>query len=182
MASLARTKGMLDQILSLDHPLDFIKLVAERNIVVDKELMVRDVMRYRVATVTPDDTLKEVANKMFKFRLSAVAVVDHNNKLLGVINDRDVIRVALSDYEPLISNKDFTMKVEPLEELLKNEDKIKVSELYQSEYDVTTPETRVVEVAAMMIFKDVRRVFVVSGEQLVGVLLRKDMVNMIIRG
>jgi mannitol/fructose-specific phosphotransferase system IIA component (Ntr-type)/CBS domain-containing protein len=182
MASLARTKGILDQILSFDHPLDFIKMVAERNIVVDKELMVRDVMRYRVASVTPDDTLKEVANKMFKFRLSAVAVVDRNNKLLGVINDRDVIKVALKNYESLISNNASAANVEPMEELLKNEDKIKVSELYRSEYDVTTPETRIVEVAAMMIFKDVRRVFVVSGEQLVGVLLRKDMVNMIIRG
>jgi mannitol/fructose-specific phosphotransferase system IIA component (Ntr-type)/CBS domain-containing protein len=182
MASLARTKGILDQILSFDHPLDFIKMVAEKNIVVDKELMVRDVMRYRVATVTPDDTLRDVANRMFKFRLSAVAVVDHNNKLLGVINDRDVIRLALTDYEAIISNKGSAEKMEPLEELLKNEDKIKVSQLYRSDYEVTTPETRITEVAAMMIFKDVRRVFVVSGDQLVGVLLRKDMVNMVIRG
>ncbi len=47
---------------------------------------------------------------------------------------------------------------------------------------MTTPETRVVEVAAMMIFKDVRRVLVVSNDQLVGALLRKDIVNMVLRG
>jgi CBS domain-containing protein len=54
--------------------------------------------------------------------------------------------------------------------------------LYRDDYEVTTPETRIVEVAAMMIFKDVRRVFVVSDGTLVGVLLRKDIVNMVIRG
>jgi len=34
----------------------------------------------------------------------------------------------------------------------------------------------------MMIFKDIKRVFVVSESNLVGILLRKDIVNMIIRG
>jgi len=34
----------------------------------------------------------------------------------------------------------------------------------------------------MMIFKDVTRVFVTSNDNLVGILLRKDIVNMIIRG
>jgi len=37
-------------------------------------------------------------------------------------------------------------------------------------------------VAAMMLFKDLRRVFVTDGDKLVGVLLRKDIVHMIIRG
>jgi CBS domain-containing protein len=149
---------------------------------VDKELMVKDVMRHSVASVTPDDTLKDVANTMFRNRLSALAVVDTKNKLLGVINDRDLIKVALPDYKSLISNLNYSMEVEPFEELLKQEDKIKVSQLYRDDYETTTPDTRIVEVAAMMIFKDVRRVFVLQGEQLVGVLLRKDIVNMIIRG
>ena len=74
------------------------------------------------------------------------------------------------------------MDVEPFEELLKKEDKIMVSQLYRDDFEVTSPETRIVEVAAMMIFKDVRSVFVTHNEKLVGVLLRKDIVNMVIRG
>ncbi|MBU0606937.1 MAG: hypothetical protein KKI08_03585, partial [Armatimonadetes bacterium] len=54
------------------------------------------------------------------------------------------------------------------EELLKQEDKIKVSQLFREDFEVTTPETRIVEVAAMMIFKDIRRVFVTSDGNLVG--------------
>ena len=132
--------------------------------------------------VTPDDTLKEVANKMFRNRLSALAVVDENNRLLGVINDRDLIKAALPDYKSLISNLNYSMDIEPFEELLKQEDKIKVSQLFRDNYEVTSPETRIVEVAAMMIFKDIRRVFVTDKDNLVGVLLRKDIVNMVIRG
>jgi mannitol/fructose-specific phosphotransferase system IIA component (Ntr-type)/CBS domain-containing protein len=182
LATLARTPGILEKLLNIVHKNDLIKIVAESNVTVDKELMVRDVMRHKVATVTPDHTLKDVANQMFRYRLSALAVVDESNKLLGVINDRDLIKAALPDYKSLISNLNYSIDVEPFEELLKQEDKIKVSQLYREEYEVTTPETRIVEVAAMMIFKDIKRVFVVSEGNLVGILLRKDIVNMIIRG
>ena len=182
LAAFTRVEGTLDKLLMITHARDLIKLISEANVVVDKELMVKDVMRHDVATVTPDDTLKDVANKMFRNRLSALAVVDENSKLLGVISDRDLIKAALPDYQALISNLNYSLDVEPFEELLKREDKIKVSQLFRDEYEVTTPETRIVEVAAMMIFKDVRRVFVTSDDNLVGVLLRKDIVNMIIRG
>jgi len=182
LASFARLEGALDKLLTIPHERELVKLVAGANITVDKELMVKDVMRHDVVAVTPDDTLKDVANKMFRNRLSALAVVDDVGKLLGVIGDRDLIKAALPDYQALISNLNYSLDVEPFEELLKREDKIKVSQLYRQEYEVTTPETRIVEVAAMMIFKDVRRVFVTSEDNLVGVLLRKDIVNMIIRG
>jgi len=183
LAAFGRTPGTLEKVLNVAHKSELVKLIAETGITVDKELMVKDVMRHNVATVTPDDTLKEVANQMFRNRLSALAVVDTSDQLVGVIGDRDLIKAALPDYKSLISNLNYSMDVEPFEELLKQEDKIKVSQLYRTDYEVTTPETRIVEVAAMMIFKDVRRVFVISGEnKLVGVLLRKDIVNMIIRG
>lgn len=182
LARFGRQPDILNKLVSLDKEADVIKLISDAGIMVDKDLLVRDVMRHRVITVTPHDSLRDVANLMFRHRLSALAVVEKDGKLKGVITDRDMIQAALPDYKALISNLNYSMDVEPFEELLKQEDKIKVAQLYSDEFEVTTPETRIVEVAAMMIFKDVRRVFVVSGGQLVGVLLRKDIVNMIIRG
>lgn len=182
LAAFARTEGTLQKVLGASSPTDLIKLIGDTGVTVDKELMVKDVMRHNVAKVTPDDTLKEVANRMFRFRLSALAVVDENNRLLGAIDDRDLIKAALPDYKSLISNLNYSIDVEPFEELLKREDKIKVAQLFSDNYEVVAPGTKIVEVAAMMIFKDIRRVFVVEEEKLVGVLLRKDIVNMIIRG
>lgn len=182
LAAFGRTPGIMKKILAAERPVDFVKLIADSNVTIDKELMVKDIMRHDVATVTPDDTLREVANRLFRNRLSALAVVDENNKLLGVISDRDLIRAALPDYKSLISNLNYSVEVEPFEELLKKQDKIKVAQLYRKNFEVTSPETRIVEVAATMIFKDVRRVFVTQADNLVGVLLRKDIVNMVIRG
>ncbi|MCH9023932.1 MAG: PTS sugar transporter subunit IIA [candidate division Zixibacteria bacterium] len=182
LAQFGRMPGILETIIKVNNEAEFIKLISEANVTIDKELLVRDVMRHHISSVTPDDTLKDVANEMFRNRLSALAVVENGGKLVGVINDRDLIKAALPDYKSLISNLNYSMDVEPFEELLKQEDKIRVSQLYRDDYEVTTPDTRIVEVAAMMIFKDIRRVFVSTDDKLVGVLLRKDIVNMIIRG
>lgn len=182
LASFARREGTLDRVLAAGTKADLTRLIAETNVTVDKELMVKDVMRHNVATVTPDESLKEVANRMFRYRLSVVAVVDAGGRMLGVIDDRDLIKAALPDYKALISNLNYSIDVEPFEELLKKEDKIKVAQLFRDEYEVASPETKIVEVAAMMIFKDIHRVFVTENDVLVGVLLRKDIVNMVIRG
>ncbi len=182
LAAFARQPGVLDRVLAINNPRDLVKLVSDAGVTIDKELMVKDIMRHDVVKVRPDDTLKDVANEMFRNRLSALAVVDDNNHLVGVISDRDLIKAALPDYKTLIQNLNYSLDVEPFEELLKREDKIKVSQIFREDFETTTPETRIVEVAAMMIFKDFRRVFVTSHDNLVGVLLRKDIVNMIIRG
>ena len=182
LAAFGRTEGTLQRILEAPTPADLIKLIGDAGVTVDKELTVKDVMRHNVAMVTPDDTLKEVANRMFRYRLSGLAVVDESRRLLGVINDRDLIKAALPDYKSLISNLNYSIDVEPFEELLKREDKIKVAQLYREDYEVVGPETKIVEVAALMIFKDILRVFVTVDDKLIGVLLRKDIVNMVIRG
>ncbi len=181
-AAFARNESSLDLLKSAKTAADVIDIIWQSAVRIEKELTVKDIMRRNIATVTPDDTLKHVANMMFKHRLSAMAVVDENENLLGQITDKDLIRAALPDYKALINNLNYAFEVEPFEELLKQEDKIKVSQLHTIDHELTTLDTKIVEVAALMIFKDLRRVFVVAEGKLVGVLLRKDIVNMIIRG
>jgi mannitol/fructose-specific phosphotransferase system IIA component (Ntr-type)/CBS domain-containing protein len=182
LARLARTDWVLERLLSTDSKREFIRMVAASNVTIDKDLLVRDVMRHKVVSVTPDDTVKDVADRMFRNRLSALAVVDENNRMLGVINDRDVIKAALPDFERLVNVSDYVLDFEPFEELLRKETTIKVAQLYRTDHENTSPDTRIVEIAAKMIFKDIRRAFVVENDQLVGILLRRDIVNMIIRG
>jgi len=139
-------------------------------------------MRHDIVTVTPNDTLKRVANLLFRKRLSALAVVDEDNHLLGQITDKELIQAALPDFQTLISNLHTATDVEPFEELLRHEDKILVSQLYTTNHVVVGCDTKIVEVAAMMLFKDLRRIFVVEDGKLAGIILRKDIVNTIIRG
>lgn len=181
-ATFARMEGNLDKIKGAGSKDGVIEIIRNSGVSVEKELRVKDIMRRDVETIRPEASLKDVANQMFRRRLSALAVVDDEGRLLGQIEDKDLIMAALPDYKTLISNLNYSLNIEPFEELLKQEDSIKVSELFKTDYEVTSADTKIVEVAAMMIFKDIRRVFVVEGKKLVGILLRKDIVSTIIRG
>jgi PTS system nitrogen regulatory IIA component len=181
-ATFVRGPGNLERAVDAKSAGGVIDAIWESGVTVDKELTAKDLMRQDVVTVTPDDSLKEVANEMFRHRLSALAVVDDDGNLLGQITDRELIQAALPDFKTLISNLNYSMDVEPFEELLKKEDKIKVKQLFTTDHEVVSRETKIVEVAAMMLFKDLRRVFVTDGDKLAGILLRKDIVHMIIRG
>ncbi|MFH1701214.1 MAG: PTS sugar transporter subunit IIA [Candidatus Zixiibacteriota bacterium] len=181
-AAFARNQENIAQIVKATSPGGVIDAVWESSVRVEKELTAKDIMHHNIITIKPENTLKDVANLMFRHRLSALAVVDDDNNLLGVITDKELIQAALPDFKSLISNLNYSLDVEPFEELLKKEDKIKVEQLYVKDHEVVTGNAKIVEVAAMMLFKDLRRVFVVKDKKLVGILLRKDIVNMIIRG
>jgi len=181
-ATFARIEGNLQRIIKADDPGEIVNIIWESGVGVEKELTVKDIMRREFTTVTPHNTLKDVANLMFRYNISSIAVTDNDGRFLGQITDKELIKAALPDYKTLISNLNYSMDIEPFEELLKKEDQIKVADLYQTEYEVTTLDTPVVEVAAMMIFKDLRRVFVLKEGKLVGILTRKDLVSNIIRG
>ncbi|MBN2225778.1 MAG: PTS sugar transporter subunit IIA [candidate division Zixibacteria bacterium] len=181
-ASFARTEGNLEKLANTASKADVIEVIWNSGVMVEKELTVKDIMRRDVATVTPNHSLKMVANIMFKNRLSALAVIDDDGNLLGQITDRNLIQAVLPDYKTLISNLTYSRETEPFEELLKQEDKLTVEQVYTKDHEIASLNTRIVEVAGMMIFKDLRRVFVTEGTKLIGILLRKDIANMIIRG
>ncbi|MCP4569658.1 MAG: PTS transporter subunit EIIA [FCB group bacterium] len=181
-ATFARDPENLDKVVGAGSDGSVIDAIWESGVTVEKELTAKDIMNRDVATVNPEDSLKKVANIMFRNRLSALAVISEDDRLLGQITDRDLIKAALPDFKSLISNLNYSMDVEPFEELLKREDKILVKQLYTTDQEVVSRDTKIVEVAAMMLFKDLRRVYVVEDDKLLGILLRKNIVNMIIRG
>ncbi len=181
-ATFARIEGNLEKLAGARTNVEVVDIIWQSGVRVEKELLVKDMMRRDVATVTAEDSLKKVANLMFKNRLSALAVVDDTGYLLGQITDKDLIQAALPDYRAMMENLNYTMDVEPFEELLKEEEKIKVSQLYKTDHVTTSMETKLVDAAALMIYKDLRRIFVTKDGKLVGILVRKDIVNMIIRG
>ena len=54
-------------------------------------LLVRDAMTTNVKTVTPDSSLVEVIQKMNKFEIGSVVVVQRKRPV-GIITERDILR------------------------------------------------------------------------------------------
>jgi len=182
LASLARRPDILNIILKVDSPKNLVKLIERANIRIKKALIAADIMSEKTSTVTAEDSLKKVANIMFKHRLDGVAVVDSDKKLLGEVSEKDLLKFAMPDYESFIANISNAPDLEPFEDVLKQGDKALVKDVMNGDVVTVSRETQVVEIAAMMLFKDVDRVMVVDGGRFVGMVSRSDIVSKIIRG
>ncbi|MCC6963789.1 MAG: CBS domain-containing protein [candidate division Zixibacteria bacterium] len=181
-ARLARNGEHLKKMLETQTPLEVIDVVSESDVKVDRDLLVRDIMVEKVHCVKPDVTLKEVANLFYKHRIGSMPVVDEQQRVIGIVSNRDLIHAALPDYKSLIQNLSMAPNQMPFDDLLKATEKKTVGQIMTKEVATTTEDTPVVELAALMIFKNLRMVPVVRDDKLVGVVVISDIVSKIIRG
>ena len=181
-ANFARTSGNTEKLLAANTVEEIIKVIDESGVEVKRELSVSDVMKRKVITVKREDSLKTVANLMFKHRISGLIVVDDEDRVVGMISNRDLIKAALPDYQSLISNLAMSYDSESFENVLRTEENIRVLQLMDTNVESIGENTSVVEAAALMLFKDLRRVPIVKNGKLAGVITISDIVSKIIRG
>ncbi|MBD3297135.1 MAG: CBS domain-containing protein [candidate division Zixibacteria bacterium] len=183
LAALARDERNLPRLMGADSPEEVIRAVWDTGITIRKHLTVRDIMHRDVVSANPDESLKDAANKFYRYKVSGMPVIDNDGKPIGIISERHLIQAALPNYESLIQNMALAPDVEPFDELLRHEDEIKVRDIMTMRVFTTTEDTPIVEAAAQMLFRKIRRVPVVdSYGSMVGIILRRDIVSKVIRG
>jgi magnesium transporter len=68
--------------------------VSLRRLLMSKEsLLIRDIMKTNVTSVTTDATQEEASRKLYKLDLYAIAVVDENNMLAGIITAEEAMEI-----------------------------------------------------------------------------------------
>jgi len=181
-AAFARQEGNIENLTRRPDTESVIQSIWDSGLTIKKQLTVHDLMHRTVFYTTPEATLKEVANVMYRHRISGLPVVDEDMRVVGIISEKHLIKAALPDYERVIAHRSFDPDAEPFDELLKKEEQIMVGDIMTREVFTTIEEASIVEVAAMMMAKDIRRVPVVKDGRLIGILLRTDIVSRVIRG
>jgi len=58
-------------------------------------LDVRDYMATKLITLDPDDDILSAAHILIKHEISGAPVVDNNDQMVGILTERDCMRVAL---------------------------------------------------------------------------------------
>jgi signal-transduction protein with cAMP-binding, CBS, and nucleotidyltransferase domain len=94
---------------------------------------VRDLMRKKIETIKESASVQEAANKMKEKNVSSLVVVDKNDKPLGLITERDLVRkVCIRDIHtskvvnedimssPLITVKSKSLTSEAVDIMLQN--------------------------------------------------------------
>ena len=122
-------------------------------------VIVRDIMSKDVKVVGPDSSVKEVVAAMNRFNIGSIVVVQ-SGRPVGVISERDILRRVV---EPSLAPETLTAR------------QVMPSPVF------TIRETATVDEAAkLMAKKRVRKLPVMSKEELVGIVTFTDIVNRVL--
>lgn len=114
---------------------------------------IRDIMTTDVETCSLLDNVYEVAVKMKEFDVGAIPIVD-GERLVGMITDRDLVIRGVAEKNPGSS---------------------KVEEVMSDHLITITPEATTDEAANIMAEHQIRRLPIVEGDKLVGIVSLGDL-------
>ena len=117
-------------------------------------LEVKDVMSEEVITITPDETAVSAAKLMSANNISSIIVVDRGS-VVGIVTEKDFLaRVSAKD-------KDLS--------------RIVVREIMSRPVESVSPHLLIVDASARMEAKQIKRLPVLAGKRLVGIITQTDL-------
>jgi CBS domain-containing protein/mannitol/fructose-specific phosphotransferase system IIA component (Ntr-type) len=171
-ARLLRKPDVLQRVLEAGDADAFARLEPFSDYRLPEQLAVRDVMSDQPLTVAADVPLREVARTLVRTGLGALPVVDEDERVIGMVSEREVIRYLLTTQA--FTGPDARVAAPPAA------GGRTVRDVMTRQVLCVAPEQPIAEVASLMSNKDVDRVPVVREGRLVGFLTRGDIVRKLI--
>ncbi len=137
-----------------------------------------DVMTRDVIAIAPDATVLQAARLMLQHHISGLPVVDKSGKLVGVLSEGDFLRRRETRTEHKRSRwLEFLMGPGRIAAEYSHSHGSKVSEVMTTEVQTVADETPLEEIVELMERKRIKRVPVLCGEQLVGIVTRSNLMH-----
>ncbi|MGH7811959.1 MAG: CBS domain-containing protein [Candidatus Binatia bacterium] len=117
-------------------------------------MMAKNIMTRDIVTVSAGMKIKDLAMTLIKNQISGAPVVDRNGKIVGVVSEADIVAKKGKDVKSIMSKKVISV----------------------------TEETPVEEIAQLMNTHRIKRLPVMNGGDVVGIVSRADIVSAIAQG
>lgn len=141
-------------------------------------MKVRDVMTAQVVSVTPQTPVRQAIQLMLEKRISGVPVVDAAGRVVGVVSESDFVRRPEIDTDGLSSPwlRLFTSAEDQARDFIRTHGRI-AADVMSAPAITVTLDAPLGRVAHLMSANGIKRVPVVEGEKLVGIVTRADLLR-----
>ncbi len=140
----------------------------------------RDIMTSPVYTVRPTDRVKRIIALLCTHRISGVPVVDGKGHLVGLISERDVLEAMYPRRRELRQDRGRTSSGTTEREA--NVDRLLARDIMIRQVITAPPETDALRLASIMALRQIRRIPIVQGRKLVGIVSQGDVYRAIFQG
>lgn len=138
------------------------------------------VMQTRFTTLSPDQTIKEAvrilqrASKEYGRRVFGMMVIDEENKLVGMLSMYDIFIFLRPKHIEIWGEMDDIDLAGLIENALARAATIRVGDIMTTGSISITPDTNLMMIVDIMIKKHVRRLPVLDGKEIVGIVFISD--------
>ncbi len=144
-------------------------------------LTAKDIMTSKVITVKPDLSVEKLAEILWENKISGVPVLDDNDTLVAVVTENDLIdqtkKIHIPSVITLLDSVFFLESGGKMEKQIKKITGSTVGDIGTEKLISVTEETPLNEIATIMAEKRVHTLPVLSGEKLVGVVGKSDIIR-----
>ncbi len=168
-----------DALLAARSPAEALALAPLREIELEGQLLVRDIMNWRVLALQPGQTLAEAARLLIGHGLDAMPVVGESGAVVGLLSHRELLRHLVPAYvhrvttgEGNVSRRGGSAPVDPAV--------TPVRDVMARNVLCVSEDQSVADVAHLLATKDVEQVPVVRDGVLRGILARSDIVRKVL--
>ncbi len=133
-------------------------------------LEAKDIMTRTVHTVCPADPLWKVIDILCRKKVSGIPVVDGKGQLVGLISERDIL-YAMHPGTTRAAGKPAAPKTR---EGLRNIGELLARDIMVVKVITGTPVTEALRLASIMALRKIRRIPIVDGKKLVGIVSHGD--------
>jgi CBS domain-containing protein len=144
-------------------------------------MKVSDVMTRDVTSVTPDTPLRDVARLLGDKRISGVPVVANDGTCIGIVSEADLLAKQVSRPSSRRSPLEWILGEQRDPEELRRRGASTAEEAMSSPVISVAPDRPLRDAAALMVDLAVNRLPVISGDELVGIVTRADLVRAYLR-
>ncbi len=120
------------------------------------DIPIRDIMTRDVCTAEKNETLLDATKKMLEFGVGSIVIVE-NEKPIGIVTERDIIE------KVVVKNKVPS--------------RVKLKDIMTKPIITVKPTTSLREAVNIMLKKGIRRLPVVDGDRLVGIVTDTDILS-----
>jgi CBS domain-containing protein len=150
-------------------------------------MKVKKIMSEKVVTLSPEETLGEVVEKFFQWKIGGAPVVDEDGKIVGIITDSDIFKTLRVKYKEfnirlppslgLTLDFESTVHYKELKKAFETVANLKVKAVMKKKVITCSPNDLVEECVTIIVDKKINRLPVVKDGKIVGIIGRRDIIR-----
>lgn len=142
-------------------------------------MQARDIMRSDVQCVSEIATLRELSHAFRHYGVTTLAVVDDKNRLVGVVNEDDLLRAMMPGYFELHENLNYMQDFEYLEDRAREVENLPVRDIMIRGTVSVTKDAPLLRLVSLFLLKSCSHIPVVENNQIIGVVTRTDICELL---